>query len=108
MNREPFHSAVLTMVVVCALFALAACKTVPQQPPEPIIKTVTVNMPVDDPACARKALAELGAAVSYPDTSAALRAAADLFERTKLLLAGRELRQAREAALTGALAECAR
>lgn len=98
-----------SFILICALFALTACggkSALP--PPEPIIRTVEVKVPVDDPACARAAVEELGTAFLYPDTDAALRAAADLFERVKLLMAGRELREAREAALTGALVECSR
>lgn len=87
--------------------ALAGCSTAHLPPPEPIIRTVEVQVPVDNPECPRKALAELGNP-AYPDTDDALRMAADLFERVKLLLAGRELREAREAVVIGALAECAR
>lgn len=90
------------MVAIAAL-ALAGCA----HTPEPEIRTVEVKVPVDDPACAREAVARLGAAPAYPDTPEAIRAAPNLFERVKLLLAGRELRIAREAALKDALEACA-
>lgn len=90
------------MVAIAAL-ALAGCA----HTPEPEIRTVEVKVPVDDPACAREAVARLGAAPAYPDTPEAIRAAHNLFERVKLLLAGRELRIAREAALKDALEACA-
>lgn len=90
------------------ILALAGCATGGQPRPEPIIQTVEVRVPVDDPACAREAVARLGEAPAYPDTPEALAAAPNLFERIKLLLAARELRGAREAALTDALAACAR
>ena len=89
------------MVAIAAL-ALAGCA----HTPEPEIRTVEVKVPVDDPACAREAVARLGEAPAYPDTPEAIRAAPNLFERVKLLLAGRELRIAREAALKGALEAC--
>lgn len=90
------------MVAIAAL-ALAGCA----HTPEPEIRTVEVKVPVDDPACAREAVARLGEAPAYPDTPEAIRAAPNLFERVKLLLAGRELRIAREAALADALTACA-
>lgn len=94
-------------IMALAIFSLpvAACKTMER--PEPIIRTVEIKVPVDDPACAREAVARLGAAPAYPDTGEAIRSAADLFERVKLLLAARELRIAREAALADALKACA-
>ena len=90
------------MVAIAAL-ALAGCA----HTPEPEIRTVEVKVPVDDPACAREAVARLGEAPAYPDTPEALRAAPNLFERVKLILAGRELRIAREAALKDTLEACA-
>jgi hypothetical protein len=76
--------------------------------PEPQIITQRVEVPVDDPRCAREALARLRAeAPNYPDGDAALRAARTVFEGTQLLTAGRLLRIAREASLTAAIAACA-
>lgn len=90
---------------IAALAALAA--TACGHVPEPEIRTVEVMVPVDDPACARDAVARLGDDPAYPDAPAAISGAADLFERVKLILAGRELRIAREAALAAALKVCA-
>lgn len=95
------------IAILAACLALAACGTTRIERPEPIIRTVEVKVPVDDPACAREAVARLGADPAYPDTPEAIRAALNLFERVKLLLAGRELRIAREAALKDALEACA-
>lgn len=106
--REPnvsFGFVAALFLLVALGFALSACAG--GERPEPIIRTVEVQVPVDDPACARAAVAQLGETPAYPDAPAALQAAADLFERVKLLLAGRELRDAREAALTDALKACA-
>lgn len=86
----------------CAIFALlAACAQTP--PPEPQIRTVTVNVPVPVPC---PALQRLGPPPAYPDTDAALRAAPDFGARVALLLAGRVLRIAREAATTAAMRAC--
>jgi len=83
--------------------ALAGCG----HRPLPEIRTVEVLVPVDDPACARAAVARLGDGPAYPDTPAAITSAADLFARVQLLLAARQLRIAREAALAAALKACA-
>jgi len=77
-------------LLCAAVLALAGCATA--APPEPVIKTVEVRVPVPVPC---KGLAELGAEPTYPDSGAALQAAVDLFERVKLLLAARGLRAAR-------------
>lgn len=94
------------IAIIAACMAVAACGgRLP--PPEPIIRTVEVMVPVDDPACAREAVERLGEAPAYPDTTEAIRSAGDLFERIKLILAAREIRIAREAALADALKACA-
>ena len=93
----------MRLMIAFAALALCACS----HTPEPEIHTVEVKVPVDDPKCAREAVARLGDAPAYPDTGEKIRSAADLFERVKLLLAGRELRIAREAALAAALKACA-
>lgn len=95
------------IAMLAACLALAACGTTRIERPEPIIRTVEVQVPVDDPACARAAVERIGPAPAYPDNATAIRSAADLFERVKLLLAARELRIAREAALADALKACA-
>lgn len=66
---------------------LAGCA---HQPVEPIIRTVEVRVPVPVP-CA----IDIPDPV-YSDTPEALRAAPNLFERVKLLLAGREERAAHD------------
>ncbi len=78
---------------------LSACASAP--PREPVVRTVTVSVPIAIPC-----RPDLDAAPAYPDTAKALKEAADLFERVKILLAGRELRIARVAAVEGALKAC--
>jgi hypothetical protein len=72
---------------ILALTLLAACAT---RPAEPILKTVEVKVPVPVTCPDRRAPQP-----AYPDTAEALAAAPDLFERVKLLLAGRGLREER-------------
>lgn len=95
----------LAMLAYVALALTSACATAR---PEPVVRTVEVRVPYDDPRCVREALARLGAAPSYPDTDAALRSAETVFRGVQLLQAGRLLRIAREAALTAALEACGR
>ena len=89
----------LSMAALCG-YAVAT--------PEPVIRTVEIAMPVDDPECPRRALESLGSSPDYPDNAEAIQSAASIFERVQLLLAARALRIAREAALTAALEACAR
>ena len=84
------------MGAVAALLALGACAS-----RGGAVRSVEVRIPVAVPCDART-----GPTPAYPDTDAALREAADLFERVKLLLAGRELREAREAELDAAVRGC--
>ena len=93
----------MRLIITMAALALAGCAHIV----EPEIRTVEVKVPVDDPACARDAVARLGDAPAYPDTPDAILTASNIFERVKLLLAARELRIAREAALADALKACA-
>jgi hypothetical protein len=79
--------------------ALAACEHMP--PPEPVIVTSEAKVPVATPC-----KPDLGPEPVYPDTRQALTSAPDLFERVKLLLAGRELRIAWTAAQAKALKAC--
>jgi hypothetical protein len=81
-----------------SLLALAACATTPPAP-QIVTKTVQVAVPV---ACNPA----IGAAPAYPDTDAALKAAPDVYQRVKLLVAGRLERIAREAELSAALSAC--
>ena len=80
-----------------AALALAACATAPA----PRIVTREVEIPVAV-ACA----ADPGPAPAYADAPAAVIAAGDIFERVKLLLAGRAERDARLSELGAALAGC--
>lgn len=89
---------------IMLLIALVACAT--PAPPEPIVRTVEVRVPYDDPACIRAAQERLGPSPNYPDTDQALAAAETVFRGVQLLQAGRVLRIAREAALTAAIAAC--
>lgn len=89
------------MAILAALALTGCARTV-----EPEIRTIEVKVPVDDPACAREAVDRLGAAPAYPDTPEAILTASNIFERVKLILAARELRIAREAALADALKAC--
>jgi hypothetical protein len=83
--------------VLAALVLLAACAS----PRERAVSTVEVRVPVAIP-CDPKA----GPAPAYPDTDQALKEAPGLFERVRLLLAGRELRRAREAELEAGIRGC--
>lgn len=89
------------------MILLGGCSTT-QHIPEPVIQIHEVQVPVDDPACAREAEASLvDNPPDYPDTDQALREAPNLFERVKLLLAGRALRMEHEATLSAAIRACA-
>lgn len=85
------------------LAGLSACATPHAPPPEPVVRTVEVQVPVYR-AC--PAADRLGAEPAYPDTAAALQAAPDLGVRVGLLLAGRVLRIARLSAYRAAVAAC--
>ena len=80
-----------SQILVCA------CAT----PRPPTVRTVEVQVPVAVPCDPG-----VPAAPAYPDTDEALKTAPDLFERVKLLLAGRELRKAREAELEAGIRGC--
>lgn len=88
-------------VVLCLL--LVACGSTPA--PEPRIEIQRVNVPVSVPC---PAIVE--AAKAYPDTEEALRAAGPeregLYNRVRLLMAGRLLRTVRIEELEAALKVC--
>jgi len=90
-------SKVALVLLVAGL--VAGCDTTPR---EPKIKIQIVKVPVPV-ACAP----DLGPEPSYPDTPEALQAAANIFERVKLLLEGRIERQQRLAVLNAAMKACA-
>jgi len=90
----------ISRVLPClGVLVLAACATTP---PTPRIVTKTVQVAV--PVSCKPAIAP---APAYPDTDAALKAAPDVFQRVRLLVAGRLERIAREAELNAALDACA-
>lgn len=100
MKREMWGGLGITL----AAMILASCATTagPAASPEPrvVIQRVEVPIPVPcDPAT--------GPEPDYPDTDAALRAAPNVFERVKLLAAGRIMRIARDVEKSVALAKCA-
>lgn len=98
--RVSFNAAPAMFCTIIAALALASCRTAPT--PEPIVRTVEVRVPV-----AVACVPTLSAKPTYPDTDAALKAAPDIFEAVRLLLAGRELRRPRESELEAALLGCA-
>lgn len=93
----------LSVAVVFAIGLGGCAGRVPPIAREPIIRTVEVRVPVPQPC---PMLDRLGPAPVYPDTAEALHGAPNLFERVKLLVAGRALRIGREAALIGAAQAC--
>lgn len=98
MKREMWGGLGVTL----AAMMLVGCATTDGPEPEPrvVIQRVEVPVPVPcDPA--------IGPEPDYPDTDAALRAAPNIFERAKLLAAGRLMRIARDVEKSVALAKCA-
>jgi hypothetical protein len=81
---------------------LSACATKQAAVPEPIIKTVTVNVPVSQ-ACVPKTMT---APPTYVDTDEALLAAKDAAERYQLVYAGRMQRVARLGEVEPVIASC--
>lgn len=92
-------SALRAMCSTSCLLALAlsACATTP----EPQIRTVEVKVPI-----AVKCAVDPGPESPFSDTPEALRAAGDLFEKVKLLLAGRAQRDARLTELQASISGC--
>lgn len=88
----------MTRLALILAMALAGCATTV---PEPRIETRIVEVPVPTP-CAVTIPVE----PAYPDSKAALDAAPGIFEKVKLLLAGRELREAYKNEVKAALIGC--
>jgi hypothetical protein len=88
-------------LVAFSLLALAACKT--PSVPEPVVRTVTVNVPVAMPCIPQN---YSRTRPQYADEDSALKAAVDAAERYMLLWAGREQRKAREAENEAVIAGC--
>lgn len=84
-------------IIVAAAFALSACAHGPK--PEPVIQTVEVKVPVPVPC-----KADVDVHDSYAD--AAADAVTDIFEQVRLLLKGREERNADVERLKGAVTGC--
>lgn len=93
--------------LICLPFLLAAtaCATKPTARPEPIVVTKEVKVPVSV-ACVPETYD--AKRPDYPDSDAALKAAADAAERYQLLWAGRPLRQAREKENEAVISGCPR
>lgn len=87
----------MTRLAIVLALALAGCAT----PPEPKIETRIVEVPVTV-----KCAVSIPVEPAYPDTKAGLDAAPGLFEKVKLLLAGRELREAYKNEVKAALIGC--
>lgn len=90
------------LVLLGFLTAVAGCAGSP--PPEPIVRTVEVRVPVTLP-CVPKALR---VRPEYADNDKALTAAVDPAERYLLLWVGRLQRMDREMELEAAVAGCPR
>lgn len=89
------------LVLIAAVSLLAACSTTPKTRPEPVVRTVEVQVPVPV-SCPVTEPAE----VAYPDSRTAIRSAPNIAERARLYAAGRPLREATEAELRAALRAC--
>lgn len=99
----------LRFLQIASVALLAACAKPGLPPPEPIIRTVEIMVPIDDPACARAALAEAEETVpDYPDTDGALANVQGIFQAIQLYKAGRGLRITYTETLLDSLRECAR
>lgn len=96
MKHLRFTMTPMISVMLCCL-SLTACVTKPE--PRIVTKEIRIPVPV---ACATSA----GPDPAFSDTPEALRAAVDLFEQVKLLLAGRAQRDGRIVELKAATAGC--
>lgn len=90
------------LALVAAGVLLAGCAGAPKRPPEPIIITKEVKVPVAVSCVPDK----LGAEPAYVDSDDALRAAASAEDRFQLLYAGRKQRVARAAEVEPVIKTC--
>ena len=88
-------------VLIAAVSLLAACQTAPKALPEPIFRTVEVQIPIAVPCPVTEP-----PVVAYPDSRSAIRSAPNIAERARLYAAGRPLREATEDELRAALRAC--
>ncbi len=102
MSRVFLDVAVKVALLVGLSSACAACTSTKTTPPEPVVKIVEVKVPVLR-SCVPKTL---GAAPSYVDSDAALRAAAGPEDRYQLVYAGRKQRIARAGEVEPVIAGC--
>jgi len=86
-------------LALIAVLGLAACQTAPHQEPKVVVQRVEVPVAV-------KCSTDPGPDPVYSDSAEALRSAPNIYERVKLLLAGRFERMAREAELKAANSGC--
>lgn len=93
----PFRDSVGSRVAILAALTLTACASTPA--PRIEYRDVKVAIPV-------KCAINPGQDPTYPDTDEAIKAAPDIAEKVRLLLAGRFLRIGREAELKAAVAGC--
>ena len=89
---------ILRTVACLGLMAVTAWATTP-----PTARILTKTVQVAVPVACKPAI---GVAPAYPDTDAALKTATDVYQRVKLLVAGRLERIARDAELNAALGAC--
>lgn len=92
----------MTRVILLAALLLAGCGHTPLAPPEPVIRTVTVEKPISVP-CVPKDTPQQPA---YPDTDAAIRAAPTEEDKLALVVAGRPLRMAWGDLAAGVINKC--
>jgi hypothetical protein len=100
MSRTLLDIAAKVALTVCLTSACTACAT--KAPPEPVVRTVEVKVPVPV-ACVP---ASLGAPPAYVDTDAALKSAAGPEDRFQLLAAGRIQRNQRLAQVEPVIKGC--
>ncbi|HKT54700.1 MAG TPA: hypothetical protein VJP88_09630 [Caulobacteraceae bacterium] len=87
------------MLLALACSFLGACASALQGPP-------TAGVQISEIPIAEPCAADPGPRPEFPDTSAAITAAPDIFERAKLYASGRQMRLDWEARLEAAVAGC--
>jgi hypothetical protein len=92
----PYRLSLAGVIIACGL---SACAT--PAPPEPIVRTVEVKVPIPI-----RCTPSLSPAPAYPDSDTAIASTLDIFQLGQMYRAGRALRIAREAELEAALRGC--